>query len=93
MGYGWAGKFVTRPAVSSPAGGAHAGPMSYEKELLEAISTLTDVEKSQLLFALMKEDPAGLDFLDSRKWSWEQYRPTRDQLEASSVDGTTDMPI
>lgn len=67
--------------------------MSYEKELLEAISTLTDVEKSQLLYALMKEDPAGLDFLDSRKWSWEQYRPTRDQLEASTIPGSTDTRI
>lgn len=67
--------------------------MSYEKELLEAISTLTDVEKSQLLFALMKEDPAGLDFLDSRKWSWEQYRPTRSQLEAETISGGTDSPI
>jgi len=67
--------------------------MNYEKELLEAISTLSDVEKSQLLFALMKEDPAGLDFLDSRKWSWEQYRPTRSQLEASNLSESTDNPI
>lgn len=55
----------------------HTAEMDYQKELLEAISELSDREKAQVLFGLLKADPQGLDYLDSRQWAWEQHKPRR----------------
>lgn len=51
--------------------------MDYQKELLEAISELSHKERGQVLFGLLKADPQGLDYLDSRQWSWEQHKASQ----------------